>query len=378
MQLSLKGFSQLVEDMGAALQSSSSTIVDVSVGSVVRAIFEANASVVLWLQWLLLNVLQTTRAATSNGPDLDSWMADFSFQRLPATASVGIVTFSRYTNSVAATIPVGTTVKTTDGSVSFSVTADQTLPIWQATSASYVLPSGVSAANLPVACTTAGCTGNVLAGAITVISSSLPGVDQVVNSAPISGGLNAESDAAFRQRFQGYLASLSRATLGAVRSAINAVQQGLHIEIAENTDDNGNSQPGSFLVVIDDGTGYPPSSLLASVASAIEPVRPIGTRFSVVAPQVVSVGVSLTVTLPASASSVTAIQLIQSSVAGYLDGLPIGRTASVTRVAQYAYAASASVENITNVQLNGGLADVVPPPRSVVKVGQVQVTVNER
>src|ERR1700722_5978208 len=124
MNLNLKAFSQLVEDMGAALQSSASNLIDVSVGSVVRAIFEANASVVLWIQWLILQVLQTTRASTSTGSDLDSWMLDFGLSRLPAVPSTGIVTFSRFAPNLAATIPVGSIVKTSDGSLSFSVTAD--------------------------------------------------------------------------------------------------------------------------------------------------------------------------------------------------------------------------------------------------------------
>src|ERR1700722_16790370 len=111
MNLNLKAFSQLVEDMGAALQSSASTLIDVSVGSVVRAIFEANASVVLWLQWLVLQVLQTTRASTSIGGDLDTWMADFGLTRLPAVAATGIVTLSRFTPTLAATIPIGTSFK---------------------------------------------------------------------------------------------------------------------------------------------------------------------------------------------------------------------------------------------------------------------------
>src|SRR5580698_8266399 len=130
MNLNLKAFSQLVEDMGAALQSSASSLIDVSVGSVVRAIFEANASVVLWLQWLVLQVLSATRASTSHGPDLDSWMLDFGQTRLPAMPSTGIVTFSRFVNTLSATIPTGTLIKTTDGSLSFSVTPDQTISIW--------------------------------------------------------------------------------------------------------------------------------------------------------------------------------------------------------------------------------------------------------
>ena len=141
MNLNLKGFSQLVEDMGAALQSSASSLVDVSVGSVVRAIFEANASVVLWLQWLILQVLSSTRASTSNGTDLDSWMADFGLSRLPAVPSTGIVTFSRFVNTCQPLFRSGTVVKTTDGSLSFSVTEDQTISIWQISASGYVLPS---------------------------------------------------------------------------------------------------------------------------------------------------------------------------------------------------------------------------------------------
>src|SRR5664279_484175 len=124
MNLSLKSFSQLVEDMGAALQGSATALVDVSVGSVIRAIFESNASVVLWLQWLVLQVLQTTRAATSAGSDLDSWMLDYGLTRLPASPASGTVTFSRFANNLSAFIPMGAIVKTSDGSLSFSVTAD--------------------------------------------------------------------------------------------------------------------------------------------------------------------------------------------------------------------------------------------------------------
>ena len=285
MNLSLKSFSQLVEDMGAALQSSATALVDVTVGSVIRAIFEANASVVLWLQWLILQVLQTTRAATSSGSDLDSWMTDFGLTRLPASPSSGIVTFSRFASNLAAAIPVGAIVKTADGSLSFSVTEDATLSIWQPAQVGYVIPSGVSAVDLPVTCTSGGTAGNVLAGFITVIAASLPGVDLVTNASPFTNGIDAESDQAFRNRFQSYMASLSRATLMAVRSAIADVQQGLHVMIQENVAADGTTNIGSFLVTVDDGSGYPSSALLASVATAVDSVRPVGTMFAVLPPQ---------------------------------------------------------------------------------------------
>jgi uncharacterized phage protein gp47/JayE len=377
MNLNLKAFSQLIEDMGAALQSSASNLIDVSVGSVIRAIFEANASVVLWLQWLVIQVLQSTRASTSSGPDLDSWMLDFALTRLPAAPSTGIVTFSRFATNLSAAVPVGTTLKTTDGLLSFSVTSDQSLSIWQPSSSAYVLPVGVSSADLPVVSLAGGSVGNVLAGTITMIAASLPGIDQVNNANPLSNGTNSESDQAFRSRFQSYLASRSRATLIAVENAIGNVRQDLDVSIEENVTADGTPRVGSFLVIIDDGTGYPSADLLSAVATAVDAVRPVGTTFAVVAPEVTIVNVSLTAQLMSTARAASSVPSIQNCIAVYLNSLPIGRGASITRVAQNAYLSGPSVSNIAGITLNGSSLDIIPSPRTVIRSGQIQVTVND-
>jgi uncharacterized phage protein gp47/JayE len=377
MNLRLKAFSQLVEDMGAALQSSATNLVDVSVGSGVRAIFEANASVVLWLQWLILQVLQTTRASTSAGADLDSWMSDFGLIRLPAIPSSGIVTFTRFAANVAATIPVGTTIKTSDGSLSFSVAEDRTLSIWQASPTGYTLPPGVNSVELPVTCLTGGSVGNVLAGAITIIATPLPGVDVLTNAAPFSDGSNSENDQSFRGRFQNYLTSRSRATIAALRSAIADLRQGLDIEILENTAVDGSVRLGFFVVIVDDGSGYPSSNLLSLVAEAIDLVRPVGSMFTVIPPAVISVDVSLMVVLAAGTSTDRCVSGVQQQVAEYLNGLAIGRFAAVTRVAQRAYKADPRIENVTGILLNGLPADLAPPQQSVIKAGRIVVTVND-
>src|SRR5215467_4608363 len=108
MQLQLRTFSSLVTSAAAAVQGAAGQLVDLTVGSTLRAVLEANASLALWMQWLILEVLQMTRASTSNGPDLDSWMADFSLARLPAVSAYGAVTFSRFAPVSSALIPVGT------------------------------------------------------------------------------------------------------------------------------------------------------------------------------------------------------------------------------------------------------------------------------
>ncbi len=94
--------------------------------------------------------------------------------------------------------------------------------------------------------------------------------------------------------FRAILASRSRATLGAVQNAIANVRQGLDVAIEQNTAPGGAPQVGALLVIVDDGTGYPSTDLLSSVATAVDAVRPVGTTFAVVPPQVLMVNVSLT------------------------------------------------------------------------------------
>ena len=351
-------------------------LVDVSVGSVIRAIFEANASVVLWLQWLVLQTLSMTRAATSAGLDLDSWMADFGAVRLAATSATGVLTFSRFATTLPALVPLGAIAKTADGLLSFAVTEDDTVSTWQQQSSGYVVPIGVTSANIPVTCLSVGSAGNVLSGTVTTIASSIPGIDQVLNANAFTDGTDSESDQAFRARFQSYLASRARATLTAVQNTVSNVQQGLIFSIAENVSPDGTARAGSFLVIIDDGSGYPSADLLSTVASAVDLVRPIGTTFTVVPPLVLKVSVSLSANVRATDVTGSLAPAIEDQITTYLNSLPIGCVASATRVAMSAYSANTAIQNVTSVLLNGFPLDIAPPARTVIKSGEITVVVD--
>ena len=53
MQLPLQTFTSLVQGMAAAVQAASARILDLTIGSTLRAILEATASIGLWMQWLI-------------------------------------------------------------------------------------------------------------------------------------------------------------------------------------------------------------------------------------------------------------------------------------------------------------------------------------
>jgi uncharacterized phage protein gp47/JayE len=373
MQLSLRSFNALVQSMAAAVEASATQLLDLTVGSTLRAVLEANASIGLWIQWLILQVLRTTRAATSNGADLDSWMADLTLTRLPAVTATGTVTFSRFTPGMSALIPSGSLVRTADGTQTFAVSVDTAQSSWSAASNGYVVALGAASLDLPVTALTPGLAGNVQAGTISLLASALPGIDSVSNLTTLQNGLDAESDDAFRSRFQNFIASRSRATPLAVGYAISSIQQGLNYTIQENTDPSGLPHMGSFVVTIDDGSGSPSTALLSTVQTAIDAVRPVGSIFSVRPPTVLTVGVSLIITVAPGTSKAPVQALVGNAIGIYINSLPIGAGLPLTRLAQIAYSASAAVVNVGAVLANGSAGDITVPATGVLKAGVIAV-----
>jgi uncharacterized phage protein gp47/JayE len=365
MILPLQNFTTLVQNMAAGVQGSAAQLIDLSIGSVLRALIEACASVALWMQWLILQVLSMTRAATSSGADLDSWMADFSLTRLAGSQAVGQVTFARYTvSSNAVLIPTGATVSTNDGTLSFAVVAQTSNPAWNG-STGFVLAAMAASVTVPVQTTTPGLAGNVLPGAIGLLTTAIAGIDTVSNALIFSGGVNAESDAALRSRFQLYINSRSLATAGAVEFAIASLQQGLRYAVLENVDTLGNALPGNFCVVVDDGTGAPPNTLLASASAAVEAVRPIGSTYSVQGPAIIGISVAMSAAISNAQNAAQIALSIQQNVLAWIASLPIGGTLAVSKIEALAHGTDPSVVSVTGTTINNATLDVTAPDNGV-------------
>ncbi len=371
--LPLQTFSQLVSTAAAAVQGAAAQLIDLTAGSVLRAILEANAAIALWLQALIVQVLQMTRAATSNGSDLDSWMADFGVARLPAVAAEGRLTFARFSALQSAVVPVGSIAKSADGTQSFAVIADTTEATWSSAAGGYLVPAGTISIDVPVVALVPGSGGNMLAGIVTTLASALPGIDTVTNQVTFAGGLDAESDFALRARFTSFLSSRPQATNIAVGYAVTSLRQGLDFTVVENALPDGSARPGTFLVVVDDGTGSPPPPLLQTVATAVEVVRPVGSSFSVQPPSLVMTNVTMAVATSPSAVHTTVAATVQIAIEAYINGLPIGSPLPWSRLSQIAYQASPDVLNVTNVLLNGGTVDLMPGPTGIIRPTSVVV-----
>jgi len=372
--LQIKSFQQLVQDQVTAIQGSSSSLVDLSIGSILRSIVESSSAVAMWLQGMILQLLAITRATTSTGSDLDSWVADYGITRLPANRATGRVTFSRFTATNQATIPVGALVQSSDGSQQYAVTADTTNINFYQGSGLYILLAGVQSITIPVQAVIAGFSANAAIGGINTVAQSIPGVDAVTNSAAIENGSDAESDADLRARFIAYIASLSKATKQSVGYAASSLQIGLSYVLVENQQLDGTPKLGYFYLVVDDGTGYPSSSLLSSVYNSVDAVRPITSTFGIFAPTVLMADVSLVITIDPAYNNSATIDIVSLAIKDYVNSLGLGVSLANTRLVQVAYGASSGVINVSQIAINGLSSDFSAGYNNSIKSGSIVVT----
>lgn len=381
--LNLQNFITLVQNMAAAVQAQASALLNFTTGSVLLAITEASASVGLWLQWLILQVLALTRLATSTGTNVDTWVGDFGLFRQPAVASTGPVTFGRFSTAATGFVPVGAQVKTSDGTRIYQVLADGTNPAWNQSNG-FTIPPGTAS----IACTvqdittdstgnlSIGSAGNVAANTITLPASAMTNVDFVNNAGAFTNGVNAQSDASLRAAFAVYVQTRSKGTNPAIGFAISQVQQGLNWTIAENVSTSGAFTPGTDVITVDDGSGAPTSTLLASVAAAIDVYRPLGSTVFVRAPTVTTATVIFTITTNPTGNKAALQPLVEAAVLNYINTLPDGTTLAYTRIPMVAYLVDPSIVDVTGYTLNAGTADLVPGSGGVIKATSGTVTIN--
>lgn len=325
MTLPQKTFPQLVADMTTFWSNTIGIVPSLQTGDALYAIFQSVSAQLDFLQSQIQLVNNIARAQTSTDGDLDTFYAQFGFYREPATEAEGLATFS--TTQPAATqvlISAGTIIQTTGGAIQYQVIADTEQAAWNAAYNAYVLPQGQTSINASVQALVAGANSNVIAGQLNQVASSLPGISNVANGAPIDNGENAQSDTDFRNSFVAYLDSLAKATEAAIFAAANSVMQGLQIALLENTTLNGTTLAGCFSVIIDNGTGSPPSSLINQVYAAVYAVRGFTIQPFVGGPTVVSGNIALVIDI-AEGYVASAVNLaVQNAIATAVNMSAIG------------------------------------------------------
>ena len=229
----------------------------------------------------------------------------------------------------------------------------------------------------------AGSVDNVQAAQISQFGSAIPGIDLVTNGAAITNGLDQETDAALKVRFVQFLASLSKATVGAYLFAANSVQQGLDLLPLENTNVSLVAQNGINTMIVDDGTGSPSSTLLNSVLTALNNVRAFGIQVADIGPTVIATTITLTIIRvlnPTETQSVTQ-STVQTAIVNYVNAIQLSANSQylyLNNIVEVAKDADPNVLAIANgsVLINGVAADLLIGTGGLPRTTLASVTVN--
>lgn len=385
-----KTFQQFVDDMvaqwAAQLQAAGALPPGVQPvlqkGDALFATMQAVASQMVFLQALAQMVNAVARAQTSAAAglsgDVDTFLAQFGFARLPATFASGAQTFSKLSPAASQVLVApGVVVQTIGGAVSYAVVGDANRPTWNAGLNAYVLAPGQTTLTATVVAVLSGSAQNVTAGQLSQLGSAVPGIDTTTNAAPIANGQDAEGDTAALARFVLFLNSLSKATYGAIVSAISGVSQAVRFNLLENINLAGASQPGEFVSVIDDGSGTPPASLVANVQAAINAVRGFTILGLATAVTGVIATIVLSVRVAAGFNTVAVEAAVANAVAAAVNASAVGGTLYVVSTIERAALAVAGVVSVQPgvTTINGVGADLAVTGFQKVKTDINHVTV---
>lgn len=200
---------------------------DTKPGTVVRNLaIDSVASQLSLLYDQLSNISQLQSLRLVVGSDLDNLAKNFGLTRKQATPSsvVALLTFS----SIPATINInsGSTIIANNG-FTFTVTngiavSPSSINYYQSVATKFsaqLALAGITdqyAVEVTVAASTAGVAGNI--GSYSLSSTTIPGVSNVTNVNPATGGNDQENDAAFRNRI---LSSFSGSSVGTTLGYLN-------------------------------------------------------------------------------------------------------------------------------------------------------------
>ncbi len=294
-----------------------------------------------FIAWLATQVIYDTAEAEY----LERWASIWGINRLPASFATGTVVLSG-ANGV--TVPALTGLQRADG-VLYTVNAGVTLA------------GGVATAALTAL--TAGQAGNAAAGAGLTLSAPIAGVTSTATAGLLSGGADAELDAALRDRFLTRIqqpphggasfdySSWALQVPGVTRAWVYPQELGAGTVTVRFVRDN-------------DVSLIPDAGAVLAVQSYIDSLRPVTAQVWVAAPAAVPLNFSLSVT-PNTTAVKAAVQAELSALIR-LEAIPGG-----TLFLSHIRAALSAAAGETNYTMTVPGADVVNTTGTITTLGTV-------
>ena len=296
------------------------------------------------LSWLERQAFPQSAA----GEWLDRHGALRGVTRKEAARAKGEITFSRYLPlTFDLVIPQGTRCASTGSE-----------PIEYETTEEAVLTAGELSITVPAQAVLGGRSGNIAAGYVNTLLSSLTGFNYLGNRVPFTGGREQETDEEYRSRILSAYANLPNGTNAAYYRDVALSCKGVgSVGVVPRKD--GNGTVGVYIW----GEGEAPSeAVLNRVKEEYKQRREMGVTVSVQAATEKSVNVGVRIKLPDGGDMDRARADIQKAVAAYFAGLSVGSPvylASLERVILNACPA-VKIDFFITMRDYAGAEDTVP------------------
>lgn len=299
-------------------------------------------------------VLAQSFPQTAQGDYLDYHGTMRGVDRTPAAKAKGTLRFTVETAPVMdQTIPVGTVCMTAEGT-RFQTTEN------------VVLAVGSLFAEVPAEALESGSTGNVVPGAVCILTACPVAVTGCTNPEAFSGGRDQEDDESFRARI---LESYQRLPNGA--NAAWYEQTAMDYPGVAAAKAVGRARGiGTVDVYVASENGLPPAELLEGLQAELQKKREIAVDVAVKAPAVESVDVTVAVAAGEGTDLDALRAAVEQTVTNFFTGRLLGKPVRLAELGSRLYA----LEGLANYRFSSPTADLVADDTVLPVLGTLRVT----
>ena len=294
---------------------------------------------------------------SSEDLDLDNRLADIGMARKAATPAAGSCACGKSAPAGQdILIPAGTILRT------------QLAPFVRVlTTVDATLIAGATSVAVSVEAIDIGYQSNLLPGAtLELFGSIVAGIETFVVTSPgLTGGVDRESDAAYRARVPAYIAGLGRGTRAAIRAGALAHDGVTSVGIDDAT-------TGAIAVYLDPGAGHALTAdqVAAILADLRENWKPAGCSLAVTAAIEDTTAIACTVYPSAGFQHSALVAPIQAAIAALLNGKQLGETLYLSELVR----AGLDVTGVGNFTVQTPTADHTPATGHVIRAGAITVS----
>lgn len=380
MQFKFKNFSQLVTDQTNAIRAKCAEFMDFSIGSILLSWVESNSFVTLWLQEQLVKLLSIIRASTIADDDrvsLDSWFKDFGYARLDGVAATGDLTISRKNPTAEGVLPLNAEFSKENSTIIYGPVADLKNSYYHEDTKTYRLPIGTGGISIPVECKVIGQQGNTDANTITVLKTSLIGIETCTNPKAFISGRDAATNAQAKNDFIQFLLNYAKANEGTFEYTLNNNANIKRYRIIPWYNPILSIQIGEVQIYISGDSPELPSGIIPAIAEEINAIKAAGIFISLLPAIVLPLDILIEVQLTTSDKE-SVKQSIETAIKSYVMSIKIGDKVPYNYLYKVIYASDSRIKEVTKLLLQNKQEDLQLAANQVAFPGKIEIFFVER